>query len=397
MHKNLCVRTLLTILLLLLAPTAGMSAVPKSEWNRGMEQLRSVLSRLLPDLFSDQRFNSPRNFKRIESNVKRLAQLAHDMQGVGNESFQMSADQDPSIALIAGLFKEETLLALSHLRAGHRAYARRVLKTIPNFCITCHTRSTGLDLSSVEQQIPKTLNPLERAQFLEATREFDRALDEYEKILSDAAIGQTRPLEWEQAARFAIATAVRVKRAPERALTLVDQVLASPAASASFKNDAEKWKITLQEWKKEKSETAERRDDLFDEAKSMFKDAVKVQEYRADRSADILYLRVSAMLHDFLSRFPNDVKAGEAMLMLGMCYETLQDLQIWSLHDLYYETCVRKYPHTSVGYACYIRYEQSTFFGYTGSGGTLLPPEVEKHLLELRLLAEPIEKQRTLS
>ncbi len=349
-----------------------------------MEELRSVLSELLPDLFSDERFNSPGNMKRIESNVKKLAELAHDMP-IGTFP---AADQDLSISLISGLLKDEAMLALTHLRSGHKAYARRVLKTIPNYCIACHTRSAGLDLSSFQEEVPKTLTPLEKAEFFDATRQFDRAFGEFEKILADPSTAQGRQLEWKRAAGYGIATAVRVKRDPARAMALVDLILSSPGAPIYLRQEALQWKRSLQEWTNEQPQKPSTADALLTEAKRLVAKARDLQEYPADRSADILYLRASATLHDFLSQFPSDQNVGEALLMLGDCYETLQDLQLWSLHDLYYEACVRKFPHTSVARACYVRYEQSMFFGYTGSGGTFLPAEVQKHLNELKKLAE---------
>ena len=368
-----------------------IAETPGADWNQKMENFRSVLSALLPDLFSEKRFNAPENFKRIEENVKRLAGLAHEMPtgAFAQAKTELAADQDPSLTLISGLFKNEALLALTHLRSGHRAYARNVLKTIPNFCIACHTRSTGLDLSSVQEHVPKSLTPFERAQFFDATRQFDRALDEFEKILSNAPTVD-RPLEWERAARDGIATAVRVKRDPQRALALVDRVLSSPVAPVFLKENALHWKTSLEEWKNEQPEKSSTADSLFSEGKKLVAQARNLQEYPSDRSADVLYLRASAVLHDFLSRFPDEARVGEVLLLTGMCYESLEDLQVWSMHDLYYEACVRKVPHTPVAHACYARYEQSIFFGFTGSGGTFLPPEVQTHLNQLKELAGPL-------
>ncbi len=294
---------------------------------------------------------------------------------------------------MSGLFKDETLLALTHLRAGHRAYARNVLKAIPNFCIACHTRSTGLDLSSIEQEVPKALTPFERAQFFDATRQFDSALDEFFKILSNPP-PNGRQLEWERAARYGIATAVRVKRDPERALALVNRVLSSPAAPVFLREDALHWKTSLEEWTNEQTEKPTTADSMFSEGKKLVGQARNLQEYPADRSADILYLRASSALHDFMSRFPDDPRVGEVLLMIGMCYESLEDRQVWSMHDLYYEACVRKVPHSTVAHACYVRYQQSVYFGFTGSGGTFLPPEVQRHLDELKKLAEPLASSR---
>jgi hypothetical protein len=57
------------------------------------------------------------------------------------------------------------------------------------------------------------------------------------------------------------------------------------------------------------------------------------------------------------------------------------------MHELYYEACVRELPHSSLAKRCYERYEQSVYVGYTGSGGTNIPDELQVILSELKKLA----------
>jgi len=374
----------------------GAVETPSSNhaWSQKMQELRSVLSELLPDLFSDEQYNSPENFKRIETNVKKLVDLAHAMpDGASTKAKTVTIpDEDPSIVLISGLFKDQVLRASQDLRSGRRPYARKVLKTVTNFCIVCHTRSSSpVDFSSLQEEVPKSLtSPLERAEFFDATRQFDRALVEFDKILEDPLAAKDRQLEWERALRYGIATAVRVKRDSNRALALVNRVISSPASPVFLKEEALRWQASLEEWKEEESQKPMTADGLFAEAKDLIARARKLQEYPADRGADILYLRASAALHDFLSQYSGNSNSGEALLLLGDCYETLRDMELWSLHDLYFEACVRQFPHTPIALACYRRYEQSTFLGYTGSAGTSLPTDVRRHMNELRILADVI-------
>jgi tetratricopeptide (TPR) repeat protein len=361
------------------------------KWNQQMQQLRAVLAELLPDVFSDERFNSPQNYKRIEMNVKKLADLAHDMPGADSHDSKMAGppDQDRSILLISGYFKAEVQGAYNNLLGGRRLFARAVLKSVPSFCIACHTRSTAPDLSPLQLEAPKDLRPIERAQFFDATRQFDRALDEFEKVLADPTAARDHFLDWETAAHYGIATAVRVKQDPDRALRLVSHVTAAPAAPIFFKEQATQWARSLQEWKKEQPQKLETAEALLARAKALIGTGKNIQQYPLDESADILYLRASAILHDYLGRYPSNPNAGEALLLLGTCYEILQNVQLWALHDLYYEACVQQFPHTPIAGSCYQRYEQSIYVGYSGSGGFHLPPEIKDHLIELKKLAEP--------
>jgi len=359
---------------------------PEPDWGARMNELRSVLSELLPDVISDQQYNSPKNFERIEKNTKKLTALTHDMP-----EEKMSGNNDASITLISGLFKDQILLAYGHLQNGHREYARSILKAVPRYCIACHTRSaSSLDLSSLQKEVPKVLQTsLEKAEFFDATWQFDRALDEFQKILTDPQNVKDHELEWQRAAYYAIATSVRVKRDPERAMTIVNLILNSTEAPQFVEREARQWQISLEQWKSEEPKDLTTANALLNEAERLIGLASQLQEYQHNHSANILYLRATSCLHDFLSSYPDSPDVTKALLLLGNCYEALQVPELWNVHELYYEACIHKSPHTDISQTCYERYEQSVFFGYSGSAGVSLPSAVKKHLKELKKLSTP--------
>ena len=80
---------------------------------------------------------------------------------------------------------------------------------------------------------------------------------------------------------------------------------------------------------------------------------------------------------------------GEALYLTGLSYEAVRDLAVWSLHENYFESCVRRVPHTSWSELCYRRLEESVYFGFTGSSGLRLPLDVQVRLQELQKLALP--------
>lgn len=371
-------------------------AADQTGWQKRMQELYRVLAELLPDVVSDERFNSPKHRKDIEANAKKLADLSHGLKlSTAKGQGAISPDLDLSVSMIGSLFERETRRAYLELKRGHRAYARSLLRTIPGFCIGCHTRSSGgPDLSRVSSmEPPKTFaSKLERAEFLAATRQFDKALDSFEEIVSDPRIAEGRQLEWERAARHALAIAVRVKRDPARALSLVEKIIASPLSPRFLKEDALQWKTSIQQWQEELPRQPQTEDGLYAEAVRLMGLAHTQQKYPADRSADILYLRASAVIHDLLGRAPQGIHVPEALMLLGVSYEALRDLDLWSLHEMYFVACIEKAPHTQIAETCYRRYEEATYSGYSGSGGISLPEEIKGQLQHLRKLAQPEEK-----
>lgn len=386
-----------------------------------MDALNVTLIRMLAEVSSDSQFNDPANFKKIESDAKQLSELVHDLNAITRDGKtasgekMVSPDSDPSIPLITSLFSEDTRQAYEALKTGHREYARGVLRTVTSYCVGCHTRGapapaagagtkhgpreTGrpaverqrLATRPLESETPevKSLSRVERAEFLASTLQNDAALEEFEKIISDSKSRKQRQLEWQKTVRFALAIAVRVKRDPARALKIVDAVLGTDDAPGFFKEDAEQWKASILAWRNESARTLASEDALYAETVRLITQARMLQRYPADHAADILYLRVSSTVHDLLRIAPNGRYSADALLLLGLSYEALRDMSLWSLHEMSYEACIRRSPHTETARNCYRHYEETIYAGYSGSGGVSIPKVVAAKLDELEKLSIP--------
>ena len=124
------------------------------------------------------------------------------------------------------------------------------------------------------------------------------------------------------------------------------------------------------------------------EADRLNKEAKEAQRFPLDHSADVLFLRSSAVIHELLARYPSGKRSSEALLMAGAAYDLLEDHFVSRLSDLYYESCIRNSPHSAIAEKCFQRFEQNMLFGYSGSAGTFLPDDVQDLKKELRVLAE---------
>lgn len=369
-------------------------------WNKKMQKLYQSLIELMVDISSDQKFNSPSNFKKIENNAKTFSELAHDLSAITRDGKTKSGetiespDSDPSIPMIASLFADDTRRAYEALKSNHRAYARTILKTVSGYCVGCHTRTNkGPDFTNLsEKPEVKSLTKLEHAEFMAATRQTDKALAEFDSIISDPKTIKDRPLEWEKAVRYAMAIAVRVKKDPDQALIIADKIINTKEAPTFIRDDATIWKSSIQDWKKEVSRKLMTEEGLYAESLRLINKAKEVQTFPADRAGDIYFLRVSAIIHDMLRMAPEGPNTANGLLLLGISYEALRDLNLWSLHEFFYESCVRKAPHTDIAKTCFKHYEQAMYHGYSGSGGLAIPKDVKAKLKELESIASPEAK-----
>ena len=234
------------------------------------------------------------------------------------------------------------------------------------------------------------MTAVERGEFFAASRQFDRAQNEFMRVIKDPKMAKPYRMDWERAVRYGLAIAVRVKQDPAQAEEIVDTLLSpSTATPVSMREDAKVWKTSIQEWKEEQPRRANTEEGLHAEALRLMSRAREVQKYPMDRTADIDYLRASAAAHDLLQTAPQGVHVGDGLLLAGLSYEILSPLRGEDLHDVYYEACVRKVPHTATAELCYRRYEQSVFMAFGGNSGYDVPEDTLVRLIELRLMSEP--------
>jgi hypothetical protein len=385
------VSMLALVSVIVLAPSAvlaGPAAEPKpAQWSRTMQDLNKTLSELMTDVSSDQRFAAPANQARIERNAKKLASLAHSLKGKAAGS----PDPDPTISMVGELFSEEADRAYKSFKWGHKPYARDLIRGMSSYCIACHTRNgSGPSFGNLPMNpAVANLKASERGEFFAATRQFDRALSELDSVIGSADAAKNRPIEWINSVRHSLAIAVRVKQDPELALKVVDRAIATRGVPFFFRKDAEAWRRSLLEWQKEPKRMALEEAGYHAEAVRLLMQAHELQKYPTDRSADVLYLRASAAVHDLLQKAPNGEHAPEGYLMAGLCYDVLRPYRLSELHEMYYESCIRKAPHTPLAEGCYDRLEQSVYEGFTGSGGTDIPADAQKRLDRLNDLALP--------
>lgn len=374
--------------LLLAQPTTTAAADEKPakghDWPAKMRELRDVYGQLMADLTSDTRFEKAANRKTIEKRATRLAELARSLHPKSS-----SPEKDLSIPLLADLFQTEASTAAEMLKRGNRAYARTMLKSIGGACVACHSRVPGADLSQSSPLLaPAGSRPVEAGEFYSATRQFDRALQEYDSFLSRNPIRSV--FDFDRAARSALALAIRVKDDPTQATKLVNDLLAKPDLPYFLAEPARTWKKELAEWSAEKPKKLASEDAHFDEAKRLFTRALSHQRFPADRSADVAFLRATKITHEFLNLYPRSKRLPEALLMLGSAYEALGDVGVRDFHETYYVACIRIAPHTATSRKCYERYEESVYLGFTGSGGTFLPADIRSRMNELEVLSNPI-------
>jgi cytochrome c553 len=367
----------------------------KPLWSQKMQELSQSMGDLLPEITSSRPTTSPAAIKKLKAASKRIKDLAHTINmGPNSMTSPLPPDADPSIPFLSSLFEREAKHAYSALESGQVEYAKGSLRIVTSYCIACHTRTDkgpnfpSLPIGKTAEKMPK----FEKAQLYAATRQFDKAFQEFEGIITDAKFAKERQLEWGRAVRQAFTIAVRVKQDPQLALGIVKKVEGLKSTPALFREYVGAWRKSIEQWQQEKSKTFATEAELFAEAQRLLKIAQGMQKYPLDHSADILFLRISLLAHEMLSRYPAGQHTSDALFLAGNSYDLLDDHLISPLPEMYYEACIRRSPNTSVSQACFQKYEANVNFGYTGSAGTSIPDDLQALLKELKKLSTPKAK-----
>jgi len=235
-------------------------------------------------------------------------------------------------------------------------------------------------LSKTFFQPPSSLKSFELAQFYAVSRQFDAAIENYIKAIQENTIDRA---DLEEAINQSLSIAVRVKNKPALAMEIAQTVIKTKSVPIYLKMNALDWKKTISDWASKKISPPETESAYFSQAKKLLDQAQKIKKFPMDRSADILYLRASGLLHELIRIAPQSKYLSEALYLEGICYDVLSPRKIESMSNIYYEACIRSAPHTDISEGCYRRYEENIYYVYSGNSGTQIPEEIKNKLIEL--------------
>ena len=368
----------------------GCSDAPKKEngpidpaLKNSMQGLKSQMDHLLPELIDPARFGAPANRQHIHDDMVELERVSKNVthSSVGKA-------EDPTLGFLSKGFQEEVHRSREAFEQGHIEYARGNLINATAFCIECHTRSTaGPSFHSSEmEKTLKNLRPLDRGEYMLATRQFDPALKEFNQVIGKGIADGNNFFDLDRAIGLALSITVRFQDSPDNSLKVINTIIGGDHMPYYLKTTAQVWKQSVLDWKKEPKKVKK---DVLKLSRDLVAKARLKQQSRDDRAGDIEMMRVQALLHPLLSTEKDLNRLGEELFLIGSASEVIRDAAMGSMHEDYYEACIRKVPHSDWSAKCYRSFEESVLLGYTGSAGTSVPEDVQKKMDELQKLALP--------
>ncbi|WP_141732281.1 hypothetical protein [Oligoflexus tunisiensis] len=337
-----------------------------------MRAVYSSLVTIFPLTLNTKNFTSKDNSKAIQDNLNLIAQHAKEIN-------TLAAKDEKGHAYLSLQLERNARQAALKYKDGMHDQAHFFLEEVYDTCLSCHTsRSSSAD-SAFTMDLTGNLNmeamgTFGKARFLALSRQFDRALDEYERILKGRELSLEELLHFDPLADYLV-LAVRVKGDATRPLATFAELLKRPLPGP-VKHDLEAWQKTL---KQVKARPKKQSDLQF--ARSLIKDVNR------DRQGLVNYIFASKYLKDHLKKVNlSAADKAETYYQLGICELSIGESLLSGESGMYLEESIRLAPKAPFARRAYELYEESVTLGYTGSSGIHLPPEEKARLDELRKL-----------
>jgi hypothetical protein len=313
--------------------------------------------------------------------MERLARLTHritpqkEMNGVGQ-----------LYSILGVALPEQADQMTSAWRLGQTTYSRALFRTLSSTCVECHVAGGPQSpiLRRIEDKDLVLWSPIDRARYLRSLGFNDQAFDSLNTWIQQPGSGSDSPWMLEDAVYEMLSLETRRSGNQERLIATLKNILHREKLPRYFQSDLTCWIRDLETWAREaQGKSSLTPSSKLNRAKKHLVKARTLQESISDRSTMIWNWRAVNELYGALRGNLTSDQRGEALYGLGSAFETLMPKNQETLHERFYESCIRQVPHTPRSDLCYRKLERSVVAGYTGSSGTRIPESVRLRLLEL--------------
>lgn len=351
-----------------LAPTASTLA---EEVKAGMHALLTPLRELQPFIADQTRFSDPANSTKVGNLLQQLRSNFHSLESLPSQ-YHKAPGFSENVKLMSDLLDD----ASRRFSEGKASYAWWRTRGIPSSCFACHATYKVASVYSNKAAIDPSLNTLDRARFLLATRQFPQAQEALLQVLKEPEFRYS----YDEVLRSLLVVVTRINQSPNEGIALFKEILATAKLPEEDSHEVRGWIESMEKWRTSKS--SPEGDPLKSGEKLILAGAARGLEYYQD---DVSLLRGTAQIHEVLeSAKVTSEQRRHALYLLGFAYSALPAYFAESWAPMYLEQCITEFPGTPDAKRAYRVYRNMITDEFTGSGGTNVPDEVELHLEELR-------------
>jgi mono/diheme cytochrome c family protein len=342
-----------------------------------MARIFSAMAFLLPRSLGERRFEDPAEVDAIQAALEVLDRSSSSLG-------QHGATDDASFAHLSHSLAIDARDIRIRYAEGHHREARYLVQTLTETCVACHSRlpsgSAPRSDSFTREAERLHLSLEERAKLAYATRQFDVAAELYEQLLESP---ETSANDIDLNGHLAdyLELEIRVHRDLDRSAAALERFRRRGDLSPALRSDVDGWIRALRSLAARDPSGSP-----LDDAEALIGD----DEHMGEESGRLVeLLEASGMLHRALAAGglakPDRARA---YYLLGVV-ETRIGRSYWlSEAEAYLETAIRLAPGEPIARRAYGLLDEFLVAGYSGSGGTHVPPDLHAKLEQLRFIAE---------
>jgi hypothetical protein len=359
------------IILAIASLTLPIALSGAEEVQSSMQKLLQPFRTLQPYLADEDKFTDSDNADKIEAQIKALRANFHTIETIPSRYKSQPGFLD-NAKNVAELLDD----ADRRFAEGKTEYAWWRLQRLPTDCFSCHATYKVSSQYSNAAMVDESLNPLERARFLLATRQFVEAKTTLVKVLHDPSYRMYD----DQVLRSLLLVETRISKDPKESIALFQDILTTTQLPTDDSDTVKRWIKGLESWSKAKPVPEAAR--LATGEKLIRLGATRGIEFQQD---DVALLRGTALVHEGLeSGKLTEAQRRKAIYLLGFAYNHLSQFFTEGWGELYLEKCIEEFPNTQEAKWAYNIYSDKVMDDFTGSGGSNIPDEVKLHLEDLR-------------
>ncbi|MBW2493776.1 MAG: hypothetical protein JRE43_03410 [Deltaproteobacteria bacterium] len=327
-----------------------------------------------PDVFSAPE-NQGEIFAALDSLARNAALLEAHAQGCNAE-----------MGFLARSAERDAIEAKTSYRHGHYKRAAFVLRQIVESCVICHTRlpddcGSRIAEEFVDEGVMASLPAHPRSALLIATRQFDRALEALEEVLTDPL---THPAIMLGPLTDYMVVAVRVLGDYERPIPVFRTFARRKDLWPSLREDVNEWIAALPSLQERTARAS-----TVTSARAIIEEGEALDEYGDGQGSLLHFIAASSILERYIEAHPTrNAELGEAYYLRGIL-ETRIGRNYWvTTAPFFLEESIRIAPKAPSAAEAIVVLEREMLAAYEGSDIEELPDAEEKHLAELRALIE---------
>jgi tetratricopeptide (TPR) repeat protein len=364
---------------------AGSPGEPRATMHRVFD----ALSELLPLCLDPTRFEAAPNQPEIARQIGVLASAVRALEQHGEQ-------RDPDFRFLSRSLSEDVEEVLHRYHWGRLEEARFFILEATRNCVACHSRlPSAREFPLADQLLGRVdldaLSHHERGQLYVATRQFDRALTNWEELF--AGTEQTpSQLHIGGYLRDYLTVAIRVQYELPRARRTLEKLAADPNLPRYLALRLQIWIRDLKQLETTPAAGAFDADIDLARARALAHRVPAAADVPDDTALAVSDLLASSLLFRFIDtarqRRVDDRDLAEAFYLLGLIEARGVDSYWVPQAEFHLEAAIRLDPKGPIARPAYALLEQSLAIGYGGTSAETLPLDLWTKLNELRALVD---------